>query len=620
MNTIEVLEVIEGFKIWSDDVRQKMNKEGCSTEEIQKFVRMCEQVTTMAQDFIAGGGENIKSVRIETLKCNENLFQVVRFRAALKEYSGTTVTLRDIEARIDLKSLMDGPPVEQLGRREDFATQASFTFGEPDAERHLIETLPTTDPALIREFQQSGTNVIYSVTGILLANPFSEQFEILLFELKALCSPLDLVEPTRPELKAARELLEATKGKSPMIEIKARIFEAMQIIDPGDPIFSEALEVVILQAASHGMINNENARIHDMLVGPPGIGKGVLAKVVRAIQPLYKKVEPQAITEDGLYGNSGSSGGKRVIRAGLIPQSHQGAFLIEDFHQANQLKNQRLVNSFTATMETGRCEAANASRTSYQAEVAFHVDANRLSDVDERKAKRNSAGTMLGSLTSDTGMPKNVLTRFDYLAEFERDVMRQLKLISQIAAKPVRIKGGVTETDAGIRSVQIALALLRDEIPEVEIDESVSVCLKDRFWSIINVNKQVLNDHPYYADFMTRGVKSYRKFVAAHARLCGRTQANADDVVAVFPYILRKFETILAWIVGDVHDETNQAVRKVARQTCLWLKLAGRTVGLKEVRKQFPQVSNKTLKRDMGAICGSRDEDETWTVPIFKVS
>jgi len=43
-------------------------------------------------------------------------------------------------------------------------------------------------------------------------------------------------------------------------------------------------------------------------------------------------------------------------------------------------------------------------------------------------------------------------------------------------------------------------------------------------------------------------------------------------------------------------------------------------VGLKEVRKQFPQVSNKTLKRDMGAICGSRDEDETWTVPIFKVS
>ncbi|MEI6234474.1 MAG: hypothetical protein WCT04_15585, partial [Planctomycetota bacterium] len=78
MNTIEVLEVIEGFKIWSDDVRQKMNKEGCSTEEIQKFVRMCEQVTTMAQDFIAGGGENIKSVRIETLKCNENLFQVVR--------------------------------------------------------------------------------------------------------------------------------------------------------------------------------------------------------------------------------------------------------------------------------------------------------------------------------------------------------------------------------------------------------------------------------------------------------------------------------------------------------------------------------------------------------------
>ncbi len=620
MSTQEILEVLESFKIWSDDTRQKLVKNGSSSGEVQKFARMCEQVATKVQHHIAGGEANIKSVRIETLKSNVNLFQVVRFRAALKNFSGTNVKLRDIEAQTDLVTLMDGTPVEQLGRREDFATQASFTFGEPDAERHLIETLPTTDPELIREFQQSGTNVIFSITGILLANPVSNKFEILLFELKGLCSPLDLVEPTQQEMKSARGLLAAANGKSPLTEIKSRICQSLGIIDPGDPIFGEALEVAILQATSHGLINDENARIHSLLIGPPGIGKGVVAKAVRAIQPLYKKVEPQAITEDGLYGNSGLSGGKRIVRAGLIPQAHQGAFMIEDFHQANSLKNQRLTTTFAATMESGRCEAANASRTSYSAQVAFHVDSNRLSDVDERRAHRSSKGTKLGNLTADTGMPKNVLTRFDYIAEFERDSMRQLNLINKIAGQPVRINCGEPEPDAEIRTIQVALAMLRNEIPEVEIDGEVSAYLKSRFWAIINVPKQVLNDHPYYADFMTRGVKSYRKFVAAHARICGRNSARNEDVDLVFPYIMRKFETILSWIVGDAHDETNQAARKEARQTCIRLKFSGRTVGLKDLRKQFPQVSDKTIKRDMASICGGRAEDETWAVPVHKVN
>src|SRR5205807_5185221 len=118
--------------------------------------------------------------------------------------------------------------------------------------------------------------------------------------------------------------------------------------------------VVILASASHGFLNGESARIHTFLLGPTGQGKGKLAKCAEALQPINKRVEAQAISEDGLYGNSGYSSGKRVIRMGYIPQSHQGAFIVEDFHQTNHLKNGRLTTTFAYTMETGKCEAANA--------------------------------------------------------------------------------------------------------------------------------------------------------------------------------------------------------------------------------------------------------------------
>ncbi len=615
MDTLEFLHALDDFNQWYSDQRQRLIDRGASADAMNKFAASGEVVRTLVNAYLANGDRNIQRVKIETLKSKHNLFKVVNFFAALKVFTGTRVRQREQQGAADLLSLLNQSPVEQLGSRELYESYAGFSFGEADGERHVVSTLPTTDPEMILRFQQSGNAAFYSVTGILLPNPLTMEYEVLPLTLKLLSTPLDLVEATPAEITMAENVIAKLNGISLLELILTDVCKAQGIIDSGDPMYMEAVEVSILQAASTGLMNGESARLHDYLNGPPGSGKGKVAKVVEALQPVCKRVEPQALTEDGLYGSTGSSGGRRVVRPGLIPQAHQGAFSIEDFHQANALKNRRLTTSFSYTMETGRCEAANASRTSYDAQVAFHIDSNRLSDVDPRRVNTKNKSTGLARVTEDTGLPSNVLTRLDYICEFPRDPRRQLELSLMIAREPVSEQSESARLTT--RPHKVLLAYLRTKIPTVSIDAEVAAYLEKRFRSIINVRLEVLFAHPDYSDFMSRGPKSYKKFVVAHARLCNRAVATKEDVDAVFKYVLRKFATVLGWIVGDTDQEGDQSARKDARQTFIRIRFRDQKVHLDEVHKHLSHVTPKTIRRDVEDIGATRNQDGTWTIPAM---
>jgi len=623
MDSNQILLTFEDFNKWAEDERRRLQDKAGTAETLRRFDETCAQVRALVKAAIAGGMGEVRRMMVETVKSTANLFHVVAFRGAFKAYSGTKLSLRDKGGTgKDLLSLVDQPTSMGPFDENDYISSATFCFGEADAEWHVIQSLPTSDPGLIRRFQQSGTQVFYAVTGILLpvmvydkAGTGEMDYRLLLLDVRSLNSPLDLVEPTKGELEDAGQWIAQHNGRSMLLSMRQRLMADFDILDVGDPQYLEALDATVLSGSSHGLVNGENGRIHDLLISPPGGGKGRIAKVAAEIQPIYRRVEAQAITEDGLYGNSGFARGTRVVRAGLVPQSHQGVFIIEDFHQTNSLKNRRLVITFTYTMETGRCEAGNASRASYDAQVAFHVDANRISDVDARK--RNIAKLKgLARITEDTGIPTNVLGRFDYISEFTRDPRRQILLSLGIARREVKIREASQE-NSGVpgRLVKVALALLRTRYPEIEIDQEVASYLERRLRSIINVKLEVFNEHPEYGDFMSRVPKTYRKFVAAHARLCARPRATKEDIDAVFPFVLRKIETVLGWIVGDANDEMTQQARKEARQVMFRIVFRGKTVTLDEARKCVSGVSDKTIKRDLEDICGGRNVDGTWSVP-----
>lgn len=563
---------------------------------------------------LSGGEAEVVSTRVETAKSTANLARVVRFRGFLKSYTGTKIRTRDEHEGRDLLSLLDTPIDSTDDPAAAYESVGAFVFGEADSERHTIETLPVSDPELLRRFQRSESTVVYAVTGIPLPSLLDGEYRLLLLDLKKIDTALDLVEPNPSEFEDARDFIEAQRGHSVLPAMVNMVCIALGIIDTGDPLYREALEVAVLQGASHGRIQRESARIHAFRIGPPGCGKGLIAWAFQLCQPIHKRVEAQCVTEDGLYGNSGYSGGKRVVRAGLVPAANLGGFYVEDIHQANSVKNNRLMITFGSVMETGRCDAANASRTSYEALVAFNVDANRRSDVEGHR-NRNGKLKGLERLTADTGVPKNILTRFDSIIEFQRDPKQQLELSFRLARRPETQADSQQNQDPG-RLVRVVLAYLRSTVPNVEIGTEAAQYLETRYRSIVNVRASVMQDHPDYADFLARGSKSYKKLAMAHARLCNRAYVTTDDIDAVFVHVARKFETLLSWLVGDLDDELDQNARKKARIQLIRSSYAGERVTLGELRRLIPGASDKSIKRYMEEVCmGVRNDDGSWTVP-----
>lgn len=455
---------------------------------------------------------------------------------------------------------------------------------------------------------------MFTITGIIvpvpsLLDPTIFEYRLLLLAIQERDKPLDLLDATPDEIEAARIWTHSVDV--PFLPRACDVLkEDLSIFTDDDPVQQEALEVVVLQGSSHGLINDESARINVAVLGRPGVGKGKLARAVEVCQPVCKTLEAQCITEDGLYGNSGSAGGHRVVRAGLLAQAHNGALKIEDVHQANDLKNQRIMVALGNVMERGVCNAANASRTSYTAHVAIYVDGNRRSDVEGRKTKLKG----LAQVIHDICVPKNVLTRFDYILERELDVVRTLKTMEAIGKRAVVVGEQPELASVGsLRKLKVALALLREEIPAVAIPADVAAYMQMRFDQIINVDKSILETCDDYVDFICRGIKSYRKFVAAHARLCRRRTATNLDVDVTYGYIHRKFETVLRWLLGDASTGPNQQARKAARHWLILNQFAGQTVTLFMVKKFLQHVDDRTLQRDLQCL-GQHLGDGKWII------
>lgn len=160
----EVVARLRDLAHWQEDVRREMSRKGASAEKLAQHANLCEQVKARAMLLLSGGEAEIVSTRVETAKATDNLARVVRFRGYFKSYTGTKIRVRDEHEGRDLLSLLDVPVDSTDDPAEAYESVGSFVFGEADSERHTIETLPTSDPDLLRRFQRSESTVVYAVT------------------------------------------------------------------------------------------------------------------------------------------------------------------------------------------------------------------------------------------------------------------------------------------------------------------------------------------------------------------------------------------------------------------------------------------------------------------------
>lgn len=553
----------------------------------------------------------------EGLKRPKHVYKRVKFRASFKDFKGVCGRFKDHNER-ELAEIVreDGllaSPVEERGDESgDYESYTIFVFGEPDGERHLIETIETSCQLEIKHFQDAKNKVIFELVGVLLIDIIEEKYKLLLLEIRAIDDPLDLIDADPLEIEEAKKIIQSHEGGSLLKPITDNACRYLGI-DDSEPQFREALEFGVLQAASHGVVDGANAHLHNLLVGPPGCGKNVQGRLRYGLHPVSVEIDITSITPDGVFGNAGCSNSKRVIRPGQFPQANQGALAVEDFVMASNLHRRRIVNPLTGLMETGRLTASNASRSSYTVEASIHVDTNRASDLGQ-KPKISRTTTPLDFVLADLKMPLNLLTRFDYIIEFRKDIERQKALALKLAARPIdpeKTKDG----SKGMRQLKIVIAFLRHKYPEIRMNADVGAYLAEKFELATSIPDFLLREFTAFGDFLSRAQKSFRKMAVAHARLCDRGEVLYEDVDAVFHFVLRKIETVLGWTLGGSGGELTQRARKIARQTVIRLKFRGRDVFIQDLRREFPDVHQKTLERDLEDIGGRRNGNGQWRIP-----
>lgn len=562
---------------------------------------------------------------IETARRPMHAHQTIKVRCAIGYMANPM--------QIDVPSDTPTELVDMLGTRADEADRpfrsslmTSLVLISLEGEA-AVETVDFADRQLIEQLQESiATTATWEILLFVMtcshlpkgnqSEPVAgivSTYEFLVLDARALTTALQVVAATPGELEESM----ATYGTTDDLLLTGAglVCDALDIVARDRlPELCEAIQFQVLSAAT------DCYRGHTLLIGPPGIGKSRVHKACELLQPVYKQASPGKTTEAGLIGDGRSK--KKNRRPGLLPQSHTGALSIEDFNQANAVKNQRLVLALTFVMEGGKVIDSSVSRATYAAETAILIDANRRSDVRRQKSDL----TRMDLLVNDIGLPMNLLSRFTYIVEIPRLPEVQL----EVALGMVRRKGKRTEAEEAalqhrLRLLRVFLALMRENHRKVVIPEAVREAIGERLMAACNVPTHTFQTLPEFGDFMARFAQQAQTLTEAHARLHNRATATVGDVDAIFPFLWRKMDWLRTILCGaQVEDQMVAACEKGRRMVLRWYleRCMEPTVTALQIRDRLGMrsVSLPVLVEDLRAMLGDPDVEGRFRVVIQKAA
>ena len=564
---------------------------------------------------------------VSTIRRPENAFKLARVRGSLAGM--------DTPVHVESPRNADATLTDLIGERSDETSASVITSlmsrisisGDGDDE---IETNRFIDRKLINTFQEDGHRyatwefLIYVVLSTSASQESESQetnrpsrtyrtYEFFLVDARPLRTAIQVVAPSPGEIAAA----EALYGSDPSVidTIMGFLVSLLEVVHLDRlPILAEAMRFQITASATNGR------RGHGLLIGPPAVGKSTIHKVAEYLQPVFKFALPTKVTEAGLIGDGYSS--KNHRRPGLIPMAHTGAFSVQDFNQANGTKNQRFCAVFTNTMADGKISDASAAKVEYEASVSIILDANRKSEV--RRTSTNKHG--FDRLVEDIGIPMNILSRMTHIAEIPRDPQTQLLVASEIMRRkdslPLVEKKVLEER---LRLARVYLALMRDRHKYVIIDPEVREYLANQVLSACETTVDRFNQHPEFADFMTRLGQQALDLVQANARLHNRGEAKIADVDAAFPFLWRKLDWIKTTLFGGQAETQVVNANAKARRALIKMhvtKWHQRTCTAVEVRRRIGlnSASLSTIEDDLRSLIGEPDAQGGFTLMFAEPS
>ncbi|CAB1063941.1 hypothetical protein D1BOALGB6SA_8726 [Olavius sp. associated proteobacterium Delta 1] len=375
--------------------------------------------------------------------------------------------------------------------------------------------------------------------------------------------------------------------------IREAIIEELKIVGiEMDELYSDSLDTMICQAFSGGIVNNTNGKINTCIVGPPATGKKLLWETAKFINPISQEAQNMRVTPAGI-----TAGMSKNLPLGTIPLASKGVFGIQDFDKCK--KSEELLPIFADVMEDKKVIISGVVKAELDAETAIHIDLNRFSDLYLKAGYSKN-------VTEDTGLPTNIISRFDFIVELKKDLnlldakAQQILLSKSSQDQDRKSEIGIFCSKNGVevdRFLKLIVGYVMDEIDKVNI-KPVQKYMASKFSEIKQENKENIDKMPEIASFQIRLANSLMKFVNALTRIQMLQDSNKDAVDKALHLLSRKLD-FLKNIDEDYVVPNYRATGFEAFQGWLAAKYGS---------GEFAPVNAIKEYRDEGSRCGEKSD------------
>ncbi len=429
--------------------------------------------------------------------------QVLQLRGLTGEVSeteATSVALRDLTGqgmitldvlgsqRIDLLDIswLSGTPVEVLG----------ITFALPTAMK---------GPRDNRRIDEGRRDFRLHVVGV-----------------RGTTSMLDRIGATTVERDEARAHIDRLGAGERLL---ADIFDLCQTVVgiaglDKQHYLRDMIGFAVLQALSHGRLGQSSARLHGLLVGPPGAGKGLPGKVAALLNPVTVELPAARMSGPGLVGTrQGGQGGQALtFHPGSLPRASDGVCVLQDAHTCNRrFIEAEFAPIASACMQEGYVYSSMAGSEARMVSLTgLLIDANRSAQTGLVSGQAPDAPFLVH---------RPLQSRLDAIIEIPADVSRSIDVAVAIAQAESR---DPQEVERKARLAKVMVALLRDKNPEVDLSAVRS--------SIEEIILKLRRQHSEFMDLEEAGdvpvrlVHSLRRYATATARGSNRNYAVPNDL------------------------------------------------------------------------------------------
>ena len=397
---------------------------------------------------------------------------------------------------------------------------------------------------------------------------------------------------------------------------KAAVDELDIMGEKTDELLMDAMMAMICQAFSGGTVNNANGKIHTCIIGPPASGKKLLWETAKLLNVASEEAQASRTTPAGLTATMVRKNDNWCHTPGKIPLASGGVFGIQDFDKRKE--KGELFSILGDVMEDGQCLISGAARATLKAKTAIHIDLNRQTDLQLAKNK-------LANVIEDTKMPAQIISRLDFIIEFERDLaLQNEKAISMLGAssRPNKGKKYIPKycekhgLEVG-RLLKLIVAFVTEEFAEID-RRPVLEYTKQKFSQIEQINEGILNKIEEMSLFKTRMSNSVIKFIEAITRVQLLKESNKKAVDLAFHLLSRKLDFLRninpAYLVPGYRNTGKEAFG-------MWLcdHIGAERFSVKEIqrayKKDYPcgEAADRTLRSWISAFA-DRKCNKQWKI------